>query len=199
MLYRDAFGFVVRDEDNFNIVCGEFVISINNNDNVSITQYKPSTNAPQAYTATSVDELRMIDAVDGSMAIVSMSGNRWVLNNTVTPFSNEEQHYMLFECDVDRTLYNGIRYGSFGPPAYAIMYTQGELLTVAYGFEGAAQFGVPEGWGKEGYKYCTVYQADQEATNWLNSNGIMTVENVDIKQFLYIRENGEWVYKGEIV
>lgn len=151
-----------------------------------------------AYTVTSVDELPS-NAVDGSMAIVSMVGNRWELNDTLTPFADEETHQMLFEGN-NGTTYIGIRYGIFGPPAYSIMYLlSDDGITIAYGFDGASNFGVTEGWTDEEHKYLNVYKADQEAENWLNSNGKIIIENYDIKQFFYTRENGEWVYKCEVV
>jgi hypothetical protein len=164
----------------------------------NVIEVGPST--PIAYTVSSVDELPS-NAVDGSMALVNLEGKEWYLNKEVSGFADNEDHSMEFICSQDLTvLHKGIKYGTFGPPAYALMYLlDGDGTQTVYGFEGASQFGLAEGWQSEAYRTVCVFSADETAMAWLSTNGKETGNNGYYLQKFYTHENGQWVYKCEVV
>ena len=143
---------------------------------------------PQSYTVTSVDELPS-NAVDGSLALVDTPHpflGTWVLNETISmPY-------------IGITLYftsNGTDFNSFS--GYG---------TLSYGKEGTNTTAYSAGaWSDEAYRTMTITGRgeSQDAyydtlADWLKENGVLTEVGVYIKS-LYTRENGEWVYKCEVV
>lgn len=193
MLYRDAFGFVSKDEDNFNIVCGEFVIAINNNDNVSVTQYAPSSNVPQAYTVSSVDELPS-NAVDGSSAFVSNNDiiGGWCINSQPN-FIEEMDWYFNFTTinpDGDLLFMDNF-YAESNEQIASLYYYSGETEYPVYYYN----YDTPTTakWISNGFRFITITSTPEDyAEQWVRTNAIKT-------KSLYTHENGQWVYKCEIV
>lgn len=212
MLYRDAFGFVVKDEDNFNIVCGEFVISINNNDNVSITQYKPSTNAPQAYTVTSVNELPT-NAVDGSIAIAptdSLIGKWAPLSENVTPINksfDEGVEVVSISFIYDRDyLFDEDTVGEVYQFANQILFVGDNTLMEEIEVSNVsvdnpdislnADIICVEGKWEKLWQIEFIENSDDIIfKDWVKANFV----RVSGGYSLYNREDGEWIYTGEIV
>lgn len=141
-----------------------------------------------AYTVTSVDELPS-NAVDGSLALVDTPHpflGTWVLNETISmPY-------------IGITLYftsNGTDFHSFG--GYGTLSYGNDDTTINAYSNGA--------WADEAYRTIAITAKGESAStyydtlaDWLKENGVLTEAGCYIKS-LYTHENGEWVYKCEVV
>lgn len=161
-----------------------------------------------AYTVSSVDELPS-NAVDGSMAIVE-SDSEWLgvwefkgeLTRSDDIWGNAESGYSEFSLRAkmqDGFEVRKMRFAETYDGIYTLQYF-GEMehqnLDV---YRTDELWGMPKGWLDESYKTLTLLKGlDAEGiATWWKSNAIRTVAH-KLKTF-YIRENGEWVYKCEIV
>lgn len=197
MLYRDAFGFVVRDEDNFNVVCGEFIITIDNNDNVSITQSKPTSNVPQAYIVNSPQGFPR-RAVEGSIVIIESVANYLVVFNNTINIPDAFKGQTLYNTNV-LTMTYGQNYlswydsMSFNEDGLMIWFENdysGTLYDEAY-IEG-------EGW-LDGNNMFYFEDLSGILLQFATENGVVTeLYDPVIARTLFIREEGQWIYRGTI-
>lgn len=161
-----------------------------------------------AYTVSSVDELPT-NAVDGSMAIVE-SDSEWLgvwefkgeLTRSDDIWGNAESGYstLLLRAKMqDGFEVRKMNFAETYDGIYTLRYI-GEMehqnLDV---YRTDELWGMPKGWLDESYKTLTLLKGlDGEGfATWWKSNAIRTVAH-KLKTF-YIRENGEWVYKCEVV
>lgn len=161
---------------------------------------------PLAYHLSSVDELPS-NAIDGSLAIVDSVSEilgTWVFNDEIALDTNVEASINFsFVKDGETIVGNRLRYASYGPGVPAIWYcwmtTDGYDSGVAT-YWGENIYGMsPIGWQDENYKTITItgYKYYNEGfISWLHENA--TLSSGVPAQYLYSRENGEWVCKGEI-
>lgn len=151
-----------------------------------------SSSGASAYTVSSVDELPS-NAVDGSMAIVQSIGyvgDYW-LNAVVEPVPNP--------IELEFIAYNSY-YGDTVFMAMEMMGTIGNGRTLCYSFEIGDEsepvFNDDESRWHDGDSFRNIRvlkePTDEIAKAWLTVNGKKLIE-------VYIRENGEWVYKCEVV
>lgn len=147
-----------------------------------------SSNKPNAYTVSSVDELPS-DAVDGSMAIVSnndIKGN-WLLNEQVA-IEEGMDLYPTF------TMHNN-QDNSVIKVTNIYVIDEGGYLQLYYMDEHENEYGLYntelEFFVAFTFRNIRVIEADAESEAWIRANGRKLPS-------LYIRENGEWVYKCEV-
>lgn len=142
-----------------------------------------------AYTVSSVDELPS-DAVEGSMAIVSNDDiiGGWLLNERVA---------IVADIDLYPTFI--VRVGSNNMPIKITnMYTaeEDDDIVLYYYDENDNEYAVYntelDEFATFQYRNIRVIEADSESEAWIRANGKKLPS-------LYTRENGEWVYKCEIV
>lgn len=146
-----------------------------------------------AYTVSNIDELNQINAVDGSMAIVksdTISGE-WEWHETVDITLDG-----VFMIPVKYDMYYGDE-GYFATYNDGLIFLDGEVMGVLN-------------------CYPDHYNDYYELGDWLVLTRKITflkdTDNVEFKNFvknnaerlsggysLYVRENGEWVYKCEVV
>ncbi len=181
-----------------------------------------SSNKPTAYAVSSVDELPS-DAVEGSMAIVESESTveTWVFKdeldnlglsyeawkddagNILSPFNIEYSNADLGMAVGElNKVWSSFHITTQGSPSWGI-YTlkaiddaSGIMITL-YTHNPSGNYGITHGWPVEEYKTINVHYADAEATQWLEAHA--TSLGKDVAQKLYIRENGEWIYKCEVV
>lgn len=175
---------------------------------LALVEVEVVDDVPRAYTVSSVDELPS-DAVDGSMAIVE-SDSEWVgvwefkgeLTRSDDIWGNAESGYSEFSLRAkmqDGFEVRKMRFAETYDGIYTLQYF-GEMehqnLDV---YRTDELWGMPKGWHDESYKTLTLLkELDVEGVaTWWKSNAIRTVAH-KLKTF-YIRENGEWVYKCEVV
>lgn len=153
-------------------MCGDFVITIANNDIVSIAQSKPSSNVPQAYIVSSVDELPS-NAMNGSLAMVKT--NTWVFKDVIDYDIN------IFNVNFVSDNNNYYRISQDGPAQlYYHYYNEEHPPTWVYEER--------EGWVSDDYKTIRITEEPTDASfiTWLK-------QNATNKSALYLRENGQWI------
>lgn len=143
---------------------------------------------PEAYIVSSVDELPS-NAVDGSMAIVESDPRITVRKWIKLPNVSEDTDYdITFSVDVETTHeFTSLMYFVEGP----------ELLYIDAVSEFNSEYSVYFGddWDISDAQVIKVYYCDEEAKNMLDS----CTELIGYGRTLYTHENGQWVYKGEVV
>jgi hypothetical protein len=177
---------------------------------LSITPFGASaTSGASAYTVSSVDELPS-NAVDGSMAIVESDSEWlgvWEFKNELTRedavWGSADGGYssLMTSCKTQDGF--EVRRMSF-PETYDGVYTlqyQGESEhQIRSAYRTDELWGMSKGWLDENNKILTLlkeFQGSNGMTAWWKSNAVRTVAHK--LKTLYIRENGEWVYKSEVV
>lgn len=181
-----------------------------------------STNEPTAYTVSSVDELPK-NAVDGSLAIVEVEGTSevWVFydeldnlgesytawydeetSNCISPFiigySNYDMGIVIGESN---KVWKEFSVGTSGPSSWGIYVLNafddeiGATVSL-YTHNPNGDYGFPHGWEDDKFKTIQVHYADEEAKQWLEAHA--TSLGKAIIRELYTRQNGEWVYTGEV-
>lgn len=170
---------------------------------------------PQSYIVSSVDELPS-GAVDGSMAIVTETvvldgAGTWVFKDEL---DNLGQYYESWENGISPfeilfssqgTDFEGFNITTTGPSSWGI-YCLNFRVNIfeainAYTHNPEGSNGITHGWNSS-FKTINVSYADKEAKKWLEKHAIQTVkgeESFEVISVLCIRENGEWVYKCEVV
>lgn len=168
-----------------------------------------------AYTVSSVDELPT-NAKDGSLAVVNETviidgAGTWVFHDELPNLAESfaawvnNDYISPFEISFSN---NGVNYPSFsvstaGSSSWGI-YTLGffsdNRITTVYTHNPEGSYGISHGWVDEISKTIDVSHADNEAKKWLEAHATQTVKNevYDVKTYLYVRQNGEWVYMGEV-
>jgi hypothetical protein len=160
---------------------------------LSITPFGASggtSNKPTAYTVSSVDELPS-DAVDGSTAIVSNNDilGSWFLNNTINLY--EFDWYFNFIIKAPNGQFE--EFTNFWSESDILYYSSDSNELSSYNINGMASGSNTYNWSDYQYRLLTITEIDDaEAEDWIRANG------KKLPSF-YIRENGEWVYKGEVV
>lgn len=153
-----------------------------------------STNQPTAYTVSSVDELPS-DAVDGSTAIVENNGllGAWAFHIYYAP---EDILYGTFYFDFYQYLLNE-NDGLYGNRYDAIEVKNIGYPYISFLFEGTR---IADGIYDDGFtpphNYISILKepTDTNAINFINTY----LYRIGSGKGLYTRENGEWVYKGEV-
>ena len=167
-------------------------LSCNGKKMVSDVVVKIGSGGASAYTVTSVDELPS-NAVDGSLAVVENDDiiGRWVLNTTPNLPQTEVDWYFDFEFTdangANKKVYNV--YSNDGESISELYYClEDDTELTAYLLDIP-----PFGWVTLEYRYLNITSTpNAEAEAWIRANGQKT-------KSLYTRENGEWVYKCEVV
>ena len=157
---------------------------------------------PEAYTVSSVDELPS-NAVDGSMAIVEIFGigysGRWKLadNPSVDGLTAEELYPLSFFSNGNPQMNRYIGYVTslYGASGIFLKYYGEEYGSNNAYVSTPAGPHTTAGW-QEQYQFIDIQQesVEEPIANWLNNNG----KKIGIL-YLYTRENGQWVYKCEVV
>ena len=144
---------------------------------------------PEAYTVSSVDELPS-NAVDGSMAIVESDPRITVRKWITVPNTSEDKDYdMLFSVESDVTTH--------GFTSLMYLVEGGELLYIdaVSGLNPEYSVYYDGEWVFPDAQIIKVYYCDEEAKNMLDS----CTELIRNGTTLYTHENGQWVYKCEVV
>ena len=187
---------------------------------LSITPFGTSaTSGASAYTVSSVDELPS-NAVDGSIAIVNETvindgAGTWVfhdeLDNLIESYNAwaNNNGYCSFEILFSSfgQSYEGFRASPTGSSSwgiYGLTYCStddvGIAHTTAYTYNPSGNYGIAHGWAKDAFKTIEVSYLDREAKRWLEAHAtqLTNTDFADVIVTLYVRENGEWVLKGEV-
>lgn len=154
--------------------------------------------------------------MDGSIAIVNktivLDGvGTWEFN---TELPNLEQSYIAWESnDFDQPFellfssggvnYQGVRISTQGSSSwgiYSLSYVLDSYNETAYVHNPEGSYNIQGGWKL--LPTIEVSYADNEAKKWLEAHARQKVKGDEIFEVissLYVRENGEWVYKCEVV
>jgi hypothetical protein len=199
VLGEGAFDRIVRKIEDYPEICNGGSVS----------------SGASAYTVSSVDELPT-NAKEGSLAIVNETviidgAGTWVFHDELPNLAESfvawanNDHISPFEISFSN---NGINYLSFvvgtaGSSSWGI-YTLGFLednhSKSVYTHNPEGSYGISHGWIDEISKTIDVSYTDNEAKKWLEAHATQTVKNevYDVKTYLYVRQNGVWVYMGEV-
>lgn len=157
---------------------------------------------PEAYTVSSVDELPS-NAVDGSMAIVegtreALANTEWMLDQYFeSSGAKSEKVYPMKFSYIDE-------YGEIYTALGVSVKDRGDYIEFSYVHSPA--LGVfDDGWATdnaEEYRIITILEEPpKESAEWVMAHGIkQSGDTVYITtKSLYTHENGQWVYKCEVV
>jgi hypothetical protein len=150
-----------------------------------------ASNEPTAYTVSSVDELPS-NAVDGSMAIVesdSIEGT-WFLNRKLSQPQSSDMYFEFETFDIttgEKLSMEKMHYDEFGD-GWEFYYCNEDSCNYVY-YEDSEEFY----WEGVLWRYIRINtQIPDEIDAWIRANGRKLSS-------LYTHENGEWIYKCEVV